>query len=120
MSFSANFGIFFLGGGEFFGLVFQGFRPPKNYTPKLVGIPLQFHFLKPTKFHADFLLTGKTNNRCRVIGTERWWGGCRQAIGAPDVSFEKTCCPELFEQKTPTGPPCSKHVLEEGRGVQIA
>ena len=50
---------------EFFGLVFQGFRlPPKNslskFTPKLVGIPLQFHFLEPIFiFHPDFLLTGE-------------------------------------------------------------
>ena len=39
---------------------------PKNshpkFTPRIVGIPLQFHFLEPNCFfHADFLLTGEIN-----------------------------------------------------------
>ena len=53
---------------EFFGLVFPGSQPtPKHshptFTPRIVGIPLQFHFFEPTYlFHADFLLAGETNN----------------------------------------------------------
>ena len=38
-----------------FGLVFPGFQasPPKSrpkFTPEIVGIPLQFHFLEPNFF----------------------------------------------------------------------
>ena len=51
---------------EFFGLIFPGFQaPPKNsrpeFTPRILSIPLQFHFLEPIFFvHADFLLTKKS------------------------------------------------------------
>ena len=35
----------------FFGLFFPGLQaPPKKFTPKLVDIPLQFHFLEPKMF----------------------------------------------------------------------
>ena len=52
---------------KFFGLVFfPGFQAPRKksrprFTPRIVGIPLQFHFLEPKCFfvHADFLLTGE-------------------------------------------------------------
>ena len=35
--------------------------PQKNFTPKFVGIVLEFHFFEPKMFHVDFLLTGETN-----------------------------------------------------------
>ena len=64
-NFSANFD------GELFTRVFRpcfsrisGPPPPKkNSRPEIVGISLQYHFLEPTFFHADFLLTGKIK-RC--------------------------------------------------------
>ena len=40
---------------DFFGLVF--FRisgPPKKFTPSIVGISLQLHFLKPKMFSRQF------------------------------------------------------------------
>ena len=48
---------------ELFGLVFQGFRSPQkihaqNSRPKVVGIPLQFHFLKPNIFSCRFSVYG--------------------------------------------------------------
>ena len=42
--FSANFSALFL----------QGFRPLKKYTPKIVGSPLQSHFLEPKPFSRRF------------------------------------------------------------------
>ena len=51
---------------EFFGFVSPGFQPPppprKKFTPKIVGIPLQFHILSPTFIHADSLLTGRSKS----------------------------------------------------------
>ena len=51
---------------KIFGLHFPGLQVPPNnsrpkFTPKIVGIPLQFHFLEPNSFHACFLPTGETN-----------------------------------------------------------
>ena len=35
----------------------QGFRPPTKFTPKIIGIPLQSHFLEPQKsFSPTFCL----------------------------------------------------------------
>ena len=54
---------------EFFGLVFPGLQATQKnsrpkFTSRIVGSPLQFHFLEPKCFfHGDFLLTGETN----------WW-----------------------------------------------
>ena len=43
---------------NFSALFFQGFRPPKKFTPKIHGqncrIPLQFHFLEPKMFSRRF------------------------------------------------------------------
>ena len=44
---------------EFFDLAFSGSQaPPKNsppkFTPRIVGIPLQFHFLKPQIYSRRF------------------------------------------------------------------
>ena len=67
-NFSANFdGEFF---HTFFSLVVPAFQappPPKKssrpkLTPRIVGIPLQFHLLEPNFCHADFRLTGGGTN----------------------------------------------------------
>ena len=83
----SRFGVIFLGPANFrtnsdeflsefndelfpriFGLVFPGSQtPPKQnsrpkFTPRSVGILLQFHFSNPKMFHADFLLAGDTKN----------------------------------------------------------
>ena len=48
---------------EFFSLVFPVFQAtPKNsrpkLTPRIVGIPLQFHFLEPKIYSRQFLAYG--------------------------------------------------------------
>ena len=35
-----------------------------QFTPNIVGIPVQFHVFEPNLFHADFLLAGETNIVC--------------------------------------------------------
>ena len=56
---------------KFSALFSRASGPPKTprpkVTPKIVGIPLPFHFLSPTFFHANVLLTGETNNSWRFI-----------------------------------------------------
>ena len=56
---------------KFFGLVSPGLQAPppqKKSRPKFAGILLQFRFLSPTFFHADFLLAGETNIRPQKLG----------------------------------------------------
>ena len=45
---------------NFSALFFQGFRPPppQKFTPKLVSIPLQFHFLEPKIYSRRFSAYG--------------------------------------------------------------
>ena len=47
---------------NFSALLFQGFRPPKKFTPKftsrIVGTPLQFHFLEPKIYSRRFSAYG--------------------------------------------------------------
>ena len=51
---------------EFFGLVFQGFRHPENSRPKftsrIVGIPLQCHFIEPKIYSRRFSPYGGDKN----------------------------------------------------------
>ena len=61
-NFSANFDDDFLL-GKFFGLVFLGLQAPtknsrQKFTPRIVGIPLQFHFLEPQMFSRRFSAYG--------------------------------------------------------------
>ena len=53
---------------EFFGLVFQGFRPPtkihaQNSGLKLPAVLSSFTFSNPKIVHADFLLMGETKKK---------------------------------------------------------
>ena len=48
---------------EFFGLVFPGFQPTQKnsrpkFTSRIVGIPLQFHFLEPQIYSRRFSAYG--------------------------------------------------------------
>ena len=56
---------------EFFGLVFPGFRAPtKNsrpkFTPRIVGFPLQFHFLEPKTCSRRFSAYGGDQGLCKI------------------------------------------------------
>ena len=97
-NFSANFdGEFLI--ATFSPLFFQGFRPPKKFTPKnshpeLSAFLSNFTLLNPKLIHGDFLLTGETNRlggKKQVLKRRVWVPKGRIPKVLQNLSSAKPC-----------------------------